>query len=250
MKKVLIATFSTLFAFNVCADTTAETNVEAEVAAEDSAALDGFYLGGGFGLWDGGVRTETTAAPNASEIGVDTNDHATELMLSLVAGWGKTFNQKFYFGIEGGADFSRNNNFHHEGIVNSGTNKSFGVSSRINGIIPMIALRFGYSACNTITYLKAGAFWTKAKAQYVDFDANNVPFSGEGSVSKLTPFVALGWEKVINSCWRGRTEFEYRIRTHKNFKYTRGDGECAVKVENKDAFAFRAYVVRSFSFGR
>ena len=239
MKKVLLSAFAAAF---VC-------GAHAEEATLDVAALDGFYLGGGLGLYDGGVRTETTAAPTAAEIGLDTNDHATELMLSLVAGWGKVFKEKFYFGLEAGADFARNNNFHHEGLYADAANRFFSVTSRVNGIIPMGALRFGYVACNAMTYLKAGAFWTKAKTEYLDTDGGGVVRgSGSGSVSKLTPFVALGCEKAINAKMRCRLEAEYRIRTHNDFTYDAG-GNYTVKVENKDAFAVRAYVVRSFALG-
>ena len=242
MKKVLLSAFAAAF---VC-------GAHAEEATLDVAALDGFYLGGGLGLYDGGVRTETTDATAAAEIGLDTNDHATELMLSLVAGCGKVFKEKFYFGLEAGADFARNNNFHHEGYSSLVQDRVFSVTSRVNGIIPMVALRFGYVACNTMTYLKAGAFWTKAKTTYneVDLAAPNSFGPFEGSVSKLTPFVALGCEKAINANMRCRLEAEYRIRTHNDFTYNAGAlGNYTVKVENKDAFAVRAYVVRSFSLG-
>ena len=239
MKKVLLSAFAAAF---VC-------GAHAEEATLDVAALDGFYLGGGLGLYDGGVRTETTAAVSAYDIGLDTNDHATELMLSLVAGWGKVFKEKFYFGLEAGADFARNNNFHHEGMVAGNGNRYFTVASRINGIIPMVALRFGYVACNAMTYLKAGAFWTKAKTEYIDDDGAAAHYN-QGSVSKLTPFVALGCEKAINANMRCRLEAEYRIRTHNDFTYNIPNiGNYTVKVENKDAFAVRAYVVRSFALG-
>lgn len=247
MKKIVMSALAATLMLGA----NAQEAVEEVTETSCTCPFSGFYLGAGFGLVDGGVRCETVKAFYANDIGVDTNDHSTEPTFSLALGYGKAFN-KGYLGIEAGLDVARNNNFYHAGMLST-NNRQFEVHSRINGIVPSLALKVGYvcPVSKMMTYLKAGVVYTKAKAEYEEYvDIDQPTCKSSGAVSKLSPIVALGFEKSLSDKIRGRFEVEYKFRASKEFTYNDAtDHDATVKLQNKDAITLRAMCVYNIKAG-
>lgn len=255
MKKLAFSVFAAMFAFGASA---AEAEPEVAVEGQECCPYTGFYFGLGLKAADGGVKGITTEAHDATknypdDTGTDFNEHHTNLGGTLTLGFGKAV-KKGFFGIEAGLDFAQNDNFYN--CVSTTEGKVFETYARQNGTIPSIALRAGYIDPNTkvLTYIKAGAAYVKAKANY-EIMLTAGDFSAEGKVSKFTPIVALGIEKPFSRNMRARLEAEYRFKSHKNFNFAAPAGSGStyagtIKLENKDAITFRAMAVYNVKMGK
>lgn len=251
MKKLAFSVFAAALTFGANAAESVET---APVASESCCGYDGFYFGLGIAGVNGGVKTETTDAYDEGvraddDIGVDTDNHNMKFAGSLTLGYGRRIKEKAYIGLEVGLDASKNSNFVHSGMFSS--LRQYDVESKVNGLVPSVALKLGYVHPGTrgMVYLKAGAAYSKAQAKYVDwFDEGHVKNSYEQKVSKWSPIIALGGEKLCGKNIRTRLEVEYRFASNKKIDFTNKEVyeheyNGTVKVTNKDTITLRAMAI-------
>lgn len=255
MKKLAFSVFAAALTFG------ANAADDVAAAAENCCGYDGFYFGLGISAINNGVKTETTdaylgGARKDQDIGVDTNDHDTKFAGSLTLGYGRRVHEKAYIGLEAGLDATKNSNFNHASMLTT-SNRLYEVDSKVNGLTPSIALKLGYVHPGTrgMVYLKAGVAYSKARADYRETeyvrsigDYNDYNYSRK--VSKWSPIIALGGEKLCGKNVRTRLEVEYKFKA--NGKVDFNDGLAAndpdyyngtVKVTNKDSITLRAMAV-------
>lgn len=247
MKKLAFSVFAAALTFG------ANAADDVAAAAENCCGYDGFYFGLGISAINNGVKTETTdaywkGARQDLDIGVDTNDNDTKFGGSLTLGYGRRVHEKAYLGIEAGLDIAKNSEFTHVGMYSSA--RQFEVRSKVNGLTPSVALKLGYVHPGTrgMVYLKAGAAYSKAKSWYVDQMSDLTLRPYEQKVSKWSPIIALGGEKLCGKNVRTHLEVEYKFKTNKkvDFDYTMDTGDRyngTVKVTNKDSITLRAMAV-------
>ena len=250
MKKLAFSVFAAALTFGANAAESVET---APAASESCCGYDGFYFGLGIAGVNGGVKTETieakfNGAREDNDIGVDTDDSYTKFAGTVTLGYGRRIKEKAYIGLEAGLDASRNSNFVHGGAYSS--NRQYEVNSKVNGLVPSVALKLGYVHPGTkgMIYLKAGAAYSKAQTFYTDWlNAGNTPYRYEQKVSKWSPIIALGGEKLCGKNLRTRLEVEYRFSSNKKIDFDSkavfGDYTGTVKVTNKDTITLRAMAV-------
>jgi len=252
MKKLAFSVFAAALTFGA----NAAEDVKAPAADTSCCGYDGFYFGLGIAGINNGVKTETTAAYKngnraAAEIGVDTNNHDMKFAGSLTLGYGRRIKEKAYLGIEAGLDASKNSDFCNANMVTL-NNRTFDVRSKVNGLTPSVALKLGYVHPGTrgMVYLKAGAAYSVAKAYYEELGTDNDPYRYSKKVSKWSPIIALGGEKLCGKNIRTRLEVEYRFKTNKSVDYaytvtgtTTDKYNGTVKVTNKDAITLRAMAI-------
>lgn len=251
MKKLAFSVFAAALTFGANAVESVET---APAASESCCGYDGFYFGLGIAGVNGGIKTETTDAKldgefQPDDIGVDTDDSYTKFAGTVTLGYGRRIKEKAYIGLEAGLDASRNSNFVHPGI--SSKDRCFEVNSKVNGLVPSVALKLGYVHPGTrgMVYLKAGAAYSKAQASYLDWldtdNGINYPYSKK--VSKWSPIIALGGEKLCGKNLRTRLEVEYRFSSNKKIDFDTNekgtDYTGTVKVTNKDTITLRAMAI-------
>lgn len=255
MKKLAFSVFAAALTFGANAAESVET---APAASESCCGYDGFYFGLGIAGVNGGVKTETTEAKfkggrEGDDIGVDADDSYTKFAGTVTLGYGRRIKEKAYLGLEAGLDISRNSNFVHSGM-GSGY-REYEVNSKVNGLVPSVALKLGYVHPGTrgMVYLKAGAAYSKAQASYLDWFNDTegyltlkYPYSQK--VSKWSPIIALGGEKLCGKNLRTRLEVEYRFSSNKKFDFDANkavgkDYIGTIKVTNKDTITLRAMAV-------
>ena len=254
MKKLAFSVFAAALTFG--AD--AAENVETAAASESCCGYDGFYFGLGIAGVNGGVKTESIDIEDDSgslpkDCGVDSNDHSTKFAGSLTLGYGKRVNGKAYIGLEAGLDATQNSDFVHSDV--SVTGKMYEIDSKVNGLVPSIALKLGYVHPETrgMIYLKAGAAYSKAKACYKEtnyFTQGGSPdfWNYEAKVSKWSPIIALGGEKLCGKNIRTRLEVEYRFSSNKKVDFNSNSAlsdnyRGTMKATNKNAITLRAMVI-------
>jgi len=250
MKKLAFSVFAAALTFGA----NAAENVETAAADTSCCGYDGFYFGLGIAGINNGVKTETTAAylnnnREDKDIGVDTNDHDMKFAGSLTLGYGRRIKEKAYIGLEAGLDAAKNSDFCHANMYTDNT-RAFSVNSKINGLTPSVALKLGYvhPATKGMVYLKAGAAYSVAKAYYEEVDGNGLNYGYSKKVSKWSPIVALGGEKLCGKNIRTRLEVEYRFKTNKSVDFDHTDSvngryNGTVKVTNKDAITLRLMAI-------
>ena len=255
MKKLAFSIFAAALTFGANAAESVET---APAASESCCGYDGFYFGLGIAGVNGGVKTETIDAkfegnPAPDDIGVDADDSYTKFAGTVTLGYGRRIKEKAYIGLEAGLDASRNSNFVHPGKISG--DRLYEINSKVNGLVPSVALKLGYVHPGTrgMIYLKAGAAYSKAQASYLDWFTDdhgkaisNYPYSKK--VSKWSPIIALGGEKLCGKNLRTRLEVEYRFSSNKKFDFDANkavgkDYIGTVKVTNKDTVTLRAMAI-------
>ncbi len=255
MKKLAFSVFAAALTFGA----NAADSAEAVAASESCCGYDGFYLGLGISAVNNGVKTETTDAylggdRRNQDCGVDTNDHDTKFAGSLTLGYGRRIKEKAYLGLEAGLDATKNSDFNHAGMLTQ-HNRQYEIDSKVNGLTPSIALKLGYvhSGTRGMVYLKAGAAYSKAKAIYRELDPVAGDFDYSRKVSKWSPIIALGGEKLCGKNVRTRLEVEYKFKTNGKVDFNNGlaanDPDYyngTVKVTNKDSITLRAMAVYTF----
>ncbi|MBO6055481.1 MAG: hypothetical protein J6P84_00665 [Alphaproteobacteria bacterium] len=255
MKKLAFSVFAAALTFGANAAESVET---APAASESCCGYDGFYFGLGIAGVNGGIKTETTDLYRLgggrwdNEIGVDSDDHDTKFAGTVTLGYGRRIKEKAYIGLEAGLDATKNSNFVHAGNI-SVKSRRWEVFSKVNGLTPSVALKLGYVHPGTrgMVYLKAGAAYSVVKADYKQINPDNGHFfaSPSGKVSKWSPIIALGGEKLCGKNLRTRLEVEYRFSSNKKFDFEDGaktDPDYyngTVKVTNKDTITLRAMAI-------
>ncbi|MBO7537337.1 MAG: hypothetical protein J6T29_03275 [Alphaproteobacteria bacterium] len=254
MKKLAFSVFAAALTFGANAAESVET---APAASESCCGYDGFYFGLGIAGVNGGIKTETTDAYVGRqrwnrEIGVDSDDSDTKFAGSLTLGYGRRIQEKAYIGLEAGLDATKNSNFVHAGNMSTSP-RQWEVYSKVNGLTPSVALKLGYVHPGTrgMVYLKAGAAYSVAKANYTENDlviGKDFPYSKK--VSKWSPIIALGGEKLCGKNIRTRLEVEYKFKTNGKVDFNNGLDPAdpdyyngTVKVTNKDSVTLRAMAV-------
>ena len=253
MKKLAFSVFAAALTFGANAAESVET---APAASESCCGYDGFYFGLGIAGVNGGVKTETTdaylgGARRDQDVGVDTNDHDTKFAAALTLGYGRRVHEKAYIGLEAGLDATKNSNFNHAGMLTT-NNRQYEVDSKVNGLTPSIALKLGYVHPGTrgMVYLKAGVAYSKANAVYRELDPVAGDFGYSRKVSKWSPIIALGGEKLCGKNIRTRLEVEYKFKTNGKVDFNNGLDPAdpdyyngTVKVTNKDTITLRAMAI-------
>lgn len=250
MKKLAFSIFAAALTFGANAAESVET---APAASESCCGYDGFYFGLGIAGVNGGVKTETIDAkfggnPAPDDIGVDADDSYTKFAGTVTLGYGRRIKEKAYIGLEAGLDASRNSNFVHPGNISG--DRLYEINSKVNGLVPSVALKLGYVHPGTrgMIYLKAGAAYSKAQASYLDWFNDGSKYSYSQKVSKWSPIIALGGEKLCGKNLRTRLEVEYRFSSNKKFDFDANkavgkDYIGTVKVTNKDTVTLRAMAI-------
>lgn len=256
MKKLAFSIFAAALTFGANAAESVET---APAASESCCGFDGFYFGLGIAGINGGVKTETTDAVDdrrgyvARDCGVDANDHYTKFAGTVTLGYGRRIKEKAYIGLEAGLDASQSSDFVHDDV--STTGRQYEINSKVNGLVPSVALKLGYvhPGTRSMVYLKAGAAYSKAKVGYIESDnlLGIVPtnyWDYEAKISKWSPIIALGGEKLCGKNLRTRLEVEYRFSSNKKVDFksnlaTVDNYRGTIKATNKDTITLRAMAI-------
>ena len=236
MKKLAFSVFAAALTFGANAADNVEANAVTATATQAGSVFDGLYFGLGIAAVDNGVKFESQTREGKL------SEHCTRLAGTVSLGYGRAVKEKAFIGLEAGLDASQNSEF------------MFG-QARINGLTPSAALRFGYvnPGTKSMIYLKGGAAYSKAQASYLDWFTDdhgkaisNYPYSKK--VSKWSPIIALGGEKLCGKNLRTRLEVEYRFSSNKKFDFDANkavgkDYIGTVKVTNKDTVTLRAMAI-------
>ncbi len=162
--------------------------------------------------------------------------NANRFIGTLGLGYGKTFRNKWYVGIETLLDFTKNKKWELP-LEN-------GVSSHMKsgGLFPSLGLRLGYviQKYNTMVYFKIAGSHSSFKVW-----TEGVPAAEGGDqeykVNKVVPTFTLGLEKAFGKRFTARLEGEYRFRSTKTV-----DDDAELK--GNEGFNVRALVSYNVRF--
>lgn len=250
MKKLAFSMFATAFALCVNADTDTEGQ-DANAEAQLSEAFNGLYGLIGFHTAESGIKIETTdvGTTNAEDAGVDARDHSTGFGGTIGLGFGRKIKERAFLGIEVLLDARRASCFAHPGIYNTAS-KVYEINSRVNGLIPSVALLLGYIDPETkvLTCFKAGVDYSKIHADFEDAVNAIGTINYSRSVSKLAPIVAVSIARPFTKKSIGRLEIEYKFRTNGNIDFVHpadANYKGTVKMTNRDGVTVRVLFMRN-----
>lgn len=198
----------------------------------DDSLIDGFYVGVGaqYTHYSNKIKATEGIAVLGDSIQVNTDISHQQIDKfggTVVAGYGKTFD-KFYVGGEALLDINNDcktdNTYACEG-------DSLPYSSNIKGIIPSIAVRFGYKCSITYCpiYAKFGISWLRSEFQ----EKSELVVNNIRKMSKITPTIGLGFEKKICNSFNLRGELDYRIQIKGTSQTFSKEAACQYNVENR-----------------
>jgi hypothetical protein len=244
MKKVLFALGAFGFMATAAADE-APADERQDVLVDEGLLPGGFYYGLGLGIANVGVRNEYTygtaykgytaadgtvvaAEPvSGADVGYtedEVNAERTRLGGAFVVGFGRKLpSNNLYLALEAGLDFARNTTFSEVGKQSS-RGRSYDCKVVRNGLVPSLAARIGYIACDTgiLTYLKVGATLLKQKETYYEYSLGvfaGVPAgdvaNSEHKISQAVPTLGIGLEKAFARKLTARLECEYQFNKSK-----------------------------------
>ena len=270
MKKWLLsAAFCTGLVFSANAIESGDLHNDSSVNTEyqDHSAYEGLYFGGGVHAANLGVRSEYELLKGDSldtgysfenakrdENGRMLSSSNTKLGGTVVLGFGKKLTGKrFYLGLEALLDCGPSITVDSIDRF-SGSANGYDAPAKINGLIPSVGMRLGYvSASKMLTYLKVAASFCRSRLDYSMLRAHQdehwvMQESGKIKNSKVSPEIALGFEKAFEKKATMRIEVAYVVGNKKtgrtySVNVTGADKkipfEANVELKKKDAVIIR-----------
>lgn len=132
------------------------------------------------------------------------NQNINRFIGTVASGYGKVLNDVFYVGLEGMMDFTKSSN--KDIYDNNG--KSIDAKYKNCGFIPSIGVRLGYTNNSWLIY-------GKASASYASCAIEDTIDGSKDVISKITPALALGFERAFCRNFTTRLEGEYRFPSKK-----------------------------------
>ena len=162
--------------------------------------------------------------------------NANRFIGTLGLGYGKTFRNKWYVGIEALLDFTKNKKWE----LFSKNRVSSHMKS--GGLFPSLGLRLGYviQKYNTMVYFKIAGSHSSCKAWTEGVSAADGG-DQEYKANKIVPTLTLGLEKAFGKRFTARLEGEYRFKSTKTID---DDGE----LKGNEGFNVRALVSYNVRF--
>lgn len=192
MKKILLsAAVGSLF-FTANADQTVVTAHEEPAIVVEQAPevcecpFGGLYLGLGIG---------------GSFLKHDADLKANRFIGTVALGGGKVFKEKYYLGLEGMMDFTKQKKKEF-------TEDGHKIQAKTSGCIPSIGIRLGYVYNTWLVY-------GKISASHASFEVNDFTENENFSVKKFAPALALGVEKAFCKKFTARLEGDWRFASKK-----------------------------------
>jgi hypothetical protein len=124
---------------------------------------------------------------------------------TLASGYGKVFDDVFYVGLEGMMDFTKSSN--KDIYDNNG--KFIYAKYKNGGFIPSVGVRLGYTNNSWLLYGKLSASYTSCTIE-------DTTDGSKDEINKITPALAIGFEKAFCRNFTTRLEGEYKFPSKKN----------------------------------
>lgn len=189
MKKLLLVSSVALAAMSVSA-----------------GGMDGAYVGVSVGASQN--VTKSTSDATVFAIPMKTNSATTNVGadFSANAGWGKTFNEKVYMGIEG-----------RVGYVTGSSRKSFTVATYSGFLKISRGLKFGVGARVGYTVIENGMLYFRAGVDWQKFEARSTGFLLSDRKFTQAMFVpGVGFEWKYSECVNFNIEAEHGVALSSN----------------------------------